>query len=238
MLNNSTTCLRLSPLSHGTETLNPRKNQIRRRLVGIIVKCSTLFILLFPFFKAIGQEDYKITINDTSLKFSLDKKYELMVNGKKLVFMVSSNDSLAYDDNLIGFLYPKGLNLSRTQLEGGVEQITIISAEGSGLIIQRYSAVSSVNLNELMLNEVTKESISYGFVLNREDYKKMLKSRQKIDVAKAVLKHKDETNIFEVTSIVKKDKEVLIMTMKMDDKKDSQGQKLIDMMWRTLVIKD
>ena len=89
------------------------------------MKYIASFILLFSCFRLTGQEDYTININDTTLKISLDKRYELIVNGKKLVFLVSSNDTLAYDDNLISFRYPKGFNVSRTKIEEGIEQIMI-----------------------------------------------------------------------------------------------------------------
>jgi len=201
------------------------------------MKYRILFILFFSFSDAIGQEDYTISINDTSLKISLDKRYELTVNGKKLVFLVSSNDTLAYDDNLISFRYPKGFNVSKAKLDEGIEQIMIISAEGSGIIVQKYSTLDPSKLNEMMLSEVTKESINYGYALKREDYQKTFKTGQKINVNKAVLKYKDEINIYEVASIGKKDEGVLIMTMKMDDDKNSPGQKLIDLMWKTLVLK-
>ena len=42
-------------------------------------------------------------------------------------------------------------------------------------------------LNDMMLFEVTKESVSYGYTLKREDYKRKLVSGQEIDVIKAVL---------------------------------------------------
>jgi hypothetical protein len=201
------------------------------------MKYRALFVLFFFCSHITGQEDYTININDTALKISLDKRYELIVNGKKLVFLVSSNDTLAYDDNVINFQYPKGFNVSRAKLEDGIEQIMIVSADGSGIVVQKYSTVNPSMLNEMMLSEVTKESINYGYILKREDYQKTIKTGQKINVNKAVLKYKDEVNIYEVASIGKKDEGILIMTMKMDNDKNSSGQKLIDLMWATLALK-
>lgn len=201
------------------------------------MKYRALFILLFFCSHVTGQEDYTISINDTSLKISLDKRYELILNGKKLVFLVSSNDTLAYDDNVVNFRYPKGFNVSTAKLEDGIEQIMIVSADGSGIVVQKFSTINPSMLNEMMLNEVTKESINYGYALKREDYQKTIKTGQKINVNKAVLKYKDEVNIYEVASIGKKDEGVLIMTMRMDDDKNSSGKKLIDLMWATLALK-
>jgi len=201
------------------------------------MKYHLLFITLFSFFNAVGQEDYTLQLNDTSIKVSLDKKYEIIVNGKKIVFSLKANDTLSYDNELVSFHYLKGFNTSKTVLDAGIEQTVIMSAEGSGLIIQKYSSLNPTMLNEILLREVTKESVNYGFVLKREDYEKIFPNGQKIKIDRAVLKYKDETNIYEVTSIGKKDEGIVIMTMRMDSDKNSQGQKLIDLMWKTLRIK-
>ena len=88
-----------------------------------------------------------------------------------------------------------------------------------------------------MISEVTKESLNYGFKIERNDYTRKLKSGQKLDVDKAILTYKDETNIYEVATIGKKDEGILIMTMVMDEKMSKQGRKIIEMMWSSLIYK-
>jgi hypothetical protein len=112
----------------------------------------------------------------------------------------------------------------------------IATAEGSGIIIQKYATINPAHLNEMMINEVTKESIGYGYTMKREDYHKTLKSGQKIEIDKAVLTYKDEINIYEIATIGQKDEGVLIMTMRMDNNQTGQGVKLIDMLWKTLML--
>ena len=200
------------------------------------MKYVALLSLLLAFFQGIGQDDYTINLDGTDMKISLDKKYEVTVNGKKVTLQVKANDTLQYFDNVISFKYPKGFNISKTQLDMGIDQIMIATAEGSGIIIQKYSSINPSLLNEMMMNEVTKESVGYGYVMKREDYQKTLKSGHKIDVDKAVLTYKDEVNIYEIATIGKKDEGVLIMTMRMDNNQSGQGVKLIDMMWKTLML--
>ena len=113
----------------------------------------------------------------------------------------------------------------------------LMTAEGSGFIIQKYSTINPTLLNELMINEVTKESINYGFKLKRKDYKRVLASGQKIDVDKAVLTYNDEINIYEVASVGKKDSGLIIMSMEMSDLESSSGKALIELIWKTLVLK-
>ena len=200
------------------------------------MKYLVLLSFLLAFFEGIGQDDYTLNLNGTNMKISLDRKYEVMVNGKKVVLEVKANDTLQYSDNLISFKYPKGFNITKTQLDMGIDQIMIATAEGSGIIIQKYSTINPSLLNEMMMSEVTKESVGYGYVMKREDYQKTLKSGQKIEIDKAVLNYKDETNIYEIATIGKKDEGVLIMTMRMDNNQTGQGVKLIELMWKTLTV--
>jgi hypothetical protein len=109
----------------------------------------------------------------------------------------------------------------------------LMTAGGSGLIIQKYKSFNPTLLNELMINEVTKESVNYGFKLSRENYERILKSGQEIKVDKAVLTYKDDTNIYEVLSIGAKDEGVLVVTMRLDKIEDSKGEKLIELLWNS-----
>jgi len=132
---------------------------------------------------------------------------------------------------------PKELKVEKTIIDGGIEQLMLMTAEGSGFLIQKYSTVNPTNFNELMLSEVTKESVSYGYKLTREDYERDLTSGLKIKIDRAVLTYNNEVNIYEIATIGKKDSGLLLMTMKMNDSKNSLGEKLINLIWDTLEIK-
>lgn len=186
--------------------------------------------------EAICQEDYIIQVDDSSIPVALDKPYSFTVNGKKVNFKITQKDTLTYNDSFYSFLYPKGFKLSNTRIDEGVEQNSILTAEGSGLLIQKYETINPTTLNDLMLSEMTKESISYGYEEKRTNYKKLLKSGHEMVVTKSVLRYKDEVNIFEIASIGKKDAGVLIVTMRMDEDANSQGQKIIDLMWKSIKI--
>ncbi len=191
---------------------------------------------LFFSLQANCQEDYIIHLNDTTVHIALDKPYDLTVKGKKINFKITQKDTLTYNDSFFSFLYPKGFKISNTIVDENVEQISILTAEGSGLLIQTYESLNPTTLNELMLSEVTKESISYGFVEKRSSYKKILKSGHEITVTRSVLRYKDEVNSYEIASIGKKDAGVMIVTIRMDDDANTQGQKIIDLMWKSIKI--
>lgn len=201
------------------------------------MKTYILILILFITNLIHSQGDYTIEINGKVFEIDLDKDYDLDVKDNIFKIKVKQKDTLLYADAYFSFKYPKEYKVSSTELDGGIEQLFLMTAEGSGFIIQKYATMSPALLNELMINEVTKESVTYGFELKREDYQRVLTSGFKIDVNRAVLTYNDEINIYEIASIGKKDSGLLIMTMEMNDIENSPGKKLIDFVWNTLEIK-
>lgn len=195
---------------------------------------KVLLILCFlSGLNSFAQDDLLLHIDGKTIEISSDQEYDLPINGKMVKVKVSTKDTLLFDTDLFSFLYSKDYKVSSMKLAEGIEQVAIMTAEGSGLLIQKYSAMNPSMLNELMLNEVTKESINYGFEMKRENYSRKLISGQEIEISKAILTYKDETNIYEVASLGRKDEGILIMTMIMDENYSEQGRKLIDLMWNS-----
>ncbi len=139
------------------------------------MKTVFIAIAIFSNIQAWCQEDYVIHLNDTTVNVELDKHYNLVVKGQKLNFSISQKDTLSYDDNLYSFQYLKGFKVSNTKLDAGIEQISILTAEGSGILIQIFESTDPTMLNEMMLKEITKESINYGYESKRSTYKRVLK---------------------------------------------------------------
>jgi hypothetical protein len=201
---------------------------MRKFLVALAIFCSL---------EAVCQEDFVIRLNDTTINVALDQPYTIHVKGTKLKFTISSKDTLTYNNSFYSFQYPKAFKVSSTKIEEGISQVSILTAEGSGMIIQKYESINPTSLNEMMITELTKESISYGFEPKRSTYKRKLKSGQEINVTKSVLRYKEDVNIYEVVSIGKKDAGLMIITMRMDENSNTEGQKLIDLMWQSLRLK-
>ncbi|MBU8893608.1 MAG: hypothetical protein KOO66_12590 [Bacteroidales bacterium] len=196
-----------------------------------------LVISILTSFIANGQEEYVIQLNDTIFEVALDKEYKISINGEAINFTINAKDTLLFNDDFYSFQYFKEYKVSKIVIEEGIEQIILMTAEGSGILIQKYLNINPTMLNEIMISEVTKESLNYGFKMERKDYKRELKSGQKLNVDRVILTYKDETNIYEVASIGNKDEGILIMTMIMDEKISQQGRKIIDLMWGSLKYK-
>ena len=198
------------------------------------MKKRLLFTVLIMNTFIYAQKNYQIEINGETMDISLDENFEATFENKTLNIKVSLKDTLTYSDDYLSFNYPKDYKISKTKIDEGIEQLVLMTGEGSGFIIQEYGTMNPTMLNELMLNEVTKESVNYGFELKREDYIKSLNNGLELKINRAYLTYKDEVNIYEITSIGLKDEGVLLMSMEMNDKDNSDGKQLIDMVWNSL----
>lgn len=184
-----------------------------------------------------SQGDYQVEINGKIFEIELDKEYEVKVGKEILKVSVKQKDTLLYKDDAFSFKFPKEYKVATSSIDEGIEQLMLMTAEGSGFIIQKYTTFNPTLLNELMINEVTKESVSYGYSLVRKDYERTLASGLKIKVIKAVLTYNDEINIYEIASVGEKDAGLLFMSMEMDDAQNSLGKNLINLIWSSLEIK-
>jgi hypothetical protein len=200
------------------------------------MKILMLFIVICIPFCLLSQEDYTLKINNKEYPVSLDTNYRIQVDGKSFTVHLSQNDTLIFKNELFSFNYLKDYKISRLIIEEGIEQFMIMSADGSGIAIQIYSTLDPSMLNEMMLSEVTKESINYGYQMKREDYKKSIKSGQVLDVSRAVLSYKEDTSIYEIATYGVKDEGVLIMTIISNENLSDQGQEIIKLMWSSLSV--
>lgn len=196
-----------------------------------------VFIVLCSISQAKAQEDFKLKINDSVYQLGLDRPYEFVINGKKVTVSLIANDTLTYVDEMISFKYTKDFKVTKSTVEEGIEQIMVMTADGNGFLIQKYKTLDPSFLNEMMLKEVTKESVNYGYTIKREKGTRKLKSGKTFATDKALLNYKEEVNSYEILTSGKKDEGLLIMTMRMDGDEKSLGKKLIELMWHTLEIK-
>ena len=181
-----------------------------------------------------GQHNYTITIDGLVQEIALDTEYQITVKGKKHTVKVTAKDTVTYQGKLFSFKHSKDYKVTKTAIDFGIDQQMIMAADGTGIAIQQYHYYDPTMLNEIMMTEVTKESLSYGYEMEREDYERKLSSGHDITVNRAVLRYKGDINIYEIASVGNKDEGIIVLTMKMNDNRDSEGQKIIDTMWETL----
>ncbi len=199
----------------------------------------TLTALLLSFASlAQNQGNYIIVINNDSIQVDLDADilYETS-SGEELTIKITQPEILTYSDDMISFNYDRYLSISDSKIDEGVEQCMILKSTGNGFMVQKYRTINPSSLTELMLNEITKESISYGYSKTEEKFKKKLRSDHTIEGIKATLTYKGEKEVYTVATYGGKDEGIIVITMMLDD--DYQCDKeIIDLFLETLEIKE
>ena len=164
------------------------------------------------------QGNYQLIINGKTETIDVDQKIIYKTpNGENIEIELKQKPILSYSDNFVSFEYPKEYKPTKTDLGSGIEQIAIFSSLGTGVMIQEYSTMNPETMNELMLTEITKERIEYGYKMKRKDFTHKTKSGQEITGIKATLKYQDDIQEYIIASFGQKDKGVLVMTMINDE---------------------
>lgn len=194
-----------------------------------------LFLLfIITQFNAECQEKYELYLNDSSIIVTTDEYFNISLNGQQIKIYLKSLDTLQYKDSIFSFKYFKEYKLSKTEIQKGAIQMLITTADGSGFIVQEYNMLNPVNLTEMMLSEITKEKINYGYTSKREDYIKKIRTGQVIEIKKATLKYREDVHVFEVAAIGGKDKGVLIITQIETENFSKEAKKTINLFWDSL----
>lgn len=184
-----------------------------------------------------GSANYQITINGQTSDVALDGEYTFTTpGGEKITYVIKKKDIVTFEDEMVSFQHSGALTVSTTKIDEGIEQVLAVTPLGTGYIIQEYDGMDPSTLNDLMLQELTKEDVSYGYELSKEEYAKVLKSGQTLKGIKATLKYKDEEKYYTITSHGARDKGVLVITM-IDKEYQEKESPVIDLLWESLALK-
>jgi hypothetical protein len=181
-----------------------------------------------------AQQNYVVQIGDSSYNVSMDSSYQISLQGKKMKLLLKQKNILSYQDSLFTFSYLPGFQITKTRIDSTVDQYLILTADATGFVLQAFRTINPSGLNETMLRETIKEYISYGYKMEREDTKRVLRSGQSMDVAKATLTFKDKKMVVEVGSVGTRDEGILVMTIDAGMDYTGKGMELIKLLWESL----
>jgi len=187
---------------------------------------------------AFGQDvpNYEISINGQTYDISLGRDYQIKSDsGEKLHFKVNKKAVMTYKNGYISFQHKSDLAISSTDLGNGIRQIMTNTAVGTLVLIQEYSTMNPTAMVNLMLQELTKEQINYGYKMQKETHSKALMDGTKLRGLRATLKYNEEEEYWTVSAYGKKDRGLLVIT-KIDKEYLNTEKNIIDLMWETLQI--
>jgi len=196
----------------------------------------TIWALLIGY-SAIAQEDgnYILILNNDSIQIDLgnDLSYKTS-SGNELKIKLIQPNILTYTDEMISFQYNKELSVSNTKLDVGIEQCMVMKSTGNGFMVQKYKTINPTMLTALMMSEITKQNISYGYKKTEKPFSLKLKSGQTIEGVQATLTYKGDEEIYTVATYGAKDEGILVVTMLLT--KEFNDKEFIDLFLNTLKI--
>lgn len=196
-----------------------------------------IFLLIASSTLVRAQGNYLLVINGDSLYLDLDKPTEYKTtNGKKLDIELLQPMILTYSDDMVSFNHSKQFSVSNTLIEEGIEQCMIINSTGNGFMLQKYSTLNPSMLVPLMINELTKESVSYGYKKTERAVRRTLVSGQEITGTEATLIYKGMEEVYTVYSWGGKDEGLLVVTMLLAEDYADVDRPLIELFLKTLRI--
>lgn len=180
--------------------------------------------------------NFIVIINGDSIHIDLDTTVQHKpASGNELTIKVIQPQFLTYSDQMITFKYDKSLSVSDTKVNDDIEQCMVMKSTGNGFLVQKYKTIDPSSLTQLMLSEITKESVNYGYKKKEKKFKKKLISGHTIEGIQATLSYKGEEQIYTVATYGDKDEGILVVTMLLNQ--DFNDTKLINDFLNSLEIK-
>jgi hypothetical protein len=181
--------------------------------------------------------NYTITINGETFDYQIGS--EINYNAKKkgpLTIVVEQKNELNYNDGIISFMHTKDFPVSETVLEEGIKQIAALNSTGMGILIQEYEGFDPSLMVDLMLNEVTKESVDYGYSEEISSVEFTSKDGRVFKGKKSILTYQGTVDEWIVVAYGWKDAGVLIATMSLDAIGLNKGAGFVDDFFSSLEI--
>jgi hypothetical protein len=180
---------------------------------------------------------YKLTIGGVSVEINPGETVDLTLpGGQKTTVTLALNEFTAYSGKIFSFVHPTSVAVAKTDLGDGIFQHLMASATGTLVIVQEYDAMNPVALNQLMIQELTKESVQAGAEMSQEPTTRTLADGKQLSGLKATVTSRTEKAYFEVLSYGVTDRGVVLVT-RIDDENTASEGSLLAKFWETLQIK-
>jgi hypothetical protein len=183
------------------------------------------------------QKTYKLTIGDVVVDIDPGESLDVtMPDGKQTTVKLELNDFASFSGSMFSFVHPAGVSVTKTQLDTTINQYLMASALGTLVIVQEYGSINPVSLNQLMLQELTRESIQAGAEMTQQPAKRKLADGRELTGLRATVKTRTDATDFEIMSFGSVDQGLVLVTRIDQENAPAEGA-ILDKFWESLKIK-
>ena len=180
--------------------------------------------------------DFIVMINGVSKEIDLDEETSLVLpDGTALTLILRQKEYLRFESEMFSFEHRNQYKPNRTDLGDGILQTAIASPSGTAMLVQEYDQMNSVLLVDIMLKELTKEEVEYGYKYSEAPIEKEIDGvlfRGK----RAVTSYRQAEWTRIVLGYGVKDRGILVVTAIEKDRPE-EDKELIDHLLKTMRVK-
>ena len=181
-------------------------------------------------------ENYELEINGASYDLGLDQEKELVSpSGERWKVKLSLKAIVEFADTFVRFRHRNSLGPSSSDLGDGVTQVMMASPLGTLVMVQEYANMDPYSLVDLMLQELTKEEVDYGYEYVEAPTKRVA-GKKELRGKTATTSYRDDVWIREVLVFSGRDEGLIVVTMINRDEDFEAEKPILDEFWASLVI--
>lgn len=199
------------------------------------IKCAALavaFLICTPGLAG----DYVITIDGKEAEVDLGKEATVELgDGRSVRVMLERKPVVTFRSENFSFEHPSAYTPSRTDLGDGVFQTLMASPLGTLVLVQEYTSMNPSGLIDMLVTELTKEEVEYGYEITRSAAKKSLSTGEELKGTKAVAKYRGEESTRHVLCYEARDAGIIVVTQ-IDGAAPAEDKAILDTFWNTFKI--
>ena len=201
----------------------------------------TLFSFVFLLFShqsfAEDSKNYMLNVDGTDYEINLDGSVLAKTKaGQSITITLKRKEFSTFTKDVVSFEHRSDLSVAATDIDRDIHQYLVASALGTLVIVQKYDAMNPDSLNELMLNQISKDDLASGYKIEKSDFSRTLSDGTKMNGLRAHLTYKKDDVDLQVLSVDLGDSGVIAITRYNNDMAVGED-KIIDRFWATLKLK-
>jgi hypothetical protein len=206
------------------------RTRLAAATLAVIVSCAGLA-------RADDLKAFKLTIDGVVVDIDPGEDVDVTLpSGKTSKVRIDRNDFATFSGATFSFVHPSNISITKSDLSDSITQYLMASALGTIVLVQEYDQMNPVSLNQLMLQEMTRESVQAGGTLTQEPTTRKLADGKELTGVKATVKTRTDSADFEIVGFGLADQGLLFIT-RIGDQDVATEKPLIDKFWENLKVK-
>lgn len=202
---------------------------------SVLLFLST-FLLTFAVPPNTWAEDFTLTIGSQSVDLTEGTPITTKILGQETTLLLKQREFSQYEDDWVSFTYPSRYGLTKSDLSDSIKQLTLVSGSGSLLLIQEYTKIAPSVFAEVVLKEMVKQELAYGYSMTKEAYSEIVADGIELTGLRATTKLDSKEIHYIILGYDGKDKGLLFVL-----RTDNQGKEatatIKGTVWKSLRIK-